>query len=87
MTTSTEQFQFVYDSVIKKYHNQDYNINKSTMIKVYNILYDLINDDYNSDEKINNFFINTVNNQIKKFEDSLNGVSDDDFLRIFIENT
>ena len=87
MTTSTEQFQFVYDSVIKKYHNQDYNINKSTMIKVYNILYDLINDNYNSDEKINNFFINTVNNQIKKFEDSLNGVSDDDFLRIFIENT
>ncbi len=87
MTTSSEQFQFVYDSVIKKYHNQEYNINKSTMIKVYNILYDLINDNYNSDEKIYNFFINTVYNQIKKFEDSLNDVSDDDFLRIFIENT
>ena len=87
MSNPDEEFEFINTSIIKKYNEDIFTIDRATMLNGKDIIYKLINDNQNSMEKIYNFIIECLNNFLYEIENKFNSSNEEDVIKNLLDET
>ena len=87
MSNPDEEFKFVNNSIIKKYNEDNFKIDRRTILNGKNIIYNLINDDLNSIEKIYNFLLECIKNFINDISNKCSISTEENMLKILLTET
>ncbi len=87
MSNPDEEFEFINSSIIKKYNEDNYKIDRATMLNGKDIIYNLINDNLNSIEKIYNFILDCIKNFLYEINEKCFSSAEEEILKYLSDYT